>query len=87
MFLTVVGGNGRIAGTLPARLIPEVSSDGPHRAPPTSTTGGPLVNVLIFGVFVVATLVVVLRAAPGNRTASDYYTGGQRLSGPANGIA
>ena len=55
--------------------------------PPSATTGDPLVNVLLFGLFVAATLFVVFRAARSNRTASDYYTGGQGLSGAANGVA
>lgn len=33
LVLTVVGGDGPMAGTLPVRVNPEVSSEGPHRAP------------------------------------------------------
>ena len=80
-----------MAGCPPTRspigLPPEVSRKD-HTVPaPTPTTGDPLVNVLLFGLFVAATLFAVFRAARGNRTASDYYTGGQGLSGAANGVA
>ena len=72
----------------PIGLPPEVSrKDRTVPVPPSATTGDPLVNVLLFGLFVAATLFVVFRAARANRTASDYYTGGQGLSGAANGVA
>ena len=47
----------------------------------------PLLNISIFGAFVVITLVVVLRASRNTRTASDYYAAGRAFSGPQNGIA
>ena len=72
----------------PIGLPPEVSrKDRTVPVPPSTTTGDPLVNVLLFGLFVATTLFVVFRAARANRTASDYYTGGQGLSGAANGVA
>jgi cation/acetate symporter len=49
--------------------------------------GNPLLNISIFGAFVVVTLVVVLRVSRGNRTASDYYAAGRSFSGPQNGVA
>jgi cation/acetate symporter len=49
--------------------------------------GSPAVNITIFVVFVAVTLVIVLRAARGNRTAADYYAGGRAFTGPQNGIA
>ncbi|MGQ0577259.1 MAG: solute symporter family protein [Pseudonocardia sp.] len=49
--------------------------------------GSPAVNITIFGVFVVLTLVVVFRAGRSNRTAADYYTAGQAFTGPQNGVA
>src|SRR5437763_5405096 len=48
----------------------------------------PLLNISIFALFVVVTLVVVLRASRTTSTAaSDYYTAGRAFSGPQNGIA
>ncbi|MHA6791976.1 solute symporter family protein [Pseudonocardia bannensis] len=49
--------------------------------------GNPTVNIAVFGVFVLLTLVVVFRVGRGNRTAADYYTGGRGFSGSQNGIA
>jgi cation/acetate symporter len=49
--------------------------------------GNPLINTAVFGVFVLVTLVVVLRVSRGNRTASDYYAAGRSFSGPQNGVA
>ena len=54
---------------------------------PGSTVGSPTINIAIFAVFVAVTLVAVFRAARGNRTATDYYTGGGTISGAQNGIA
>jgi cation/acetate symporter len=49
--------------------------------------GSPAVNITVFGAFVLLTLVVVFRAGRGNRTASDYYTGGRGFTGTQNGVA
>lgn len=49
--------------------------------------GEPLVNLLIFGLFVAATLVIVIRASRNNKTAADYYAGGRAFTGQQNGIA
>ncbi len=51
------------------------------------TVGNPAVNIAIFAAFVVATLVIVLRASRNTRTAADFYDGGRAFSGPQNGIA
>ncbi|MDN5750773.1 MAG: cation acetate symporter [Pseudonocardia sp.] len=51
------------------------------------TVGNPVVNIAIFGVFVVLTLAVVLRAGRRNATAADYYTGGRGFTGGQNGVA
>ncbi|MFC9895568.1 cation acetate symporter [Nocardia sp. NPDC127579] len=51
------------------------------------TVGEPLANIAIFGLFVVITMVVVIRASRNTRTAADYFTGGRGFSGPQNGIA
>jgi cation/acetate symporter len=52
-----------------------------------TTVGEPLINLLIFLVFVAITLVVVFRASRSSRTASDYYAAGRAFTGPQNGIA
>jgi cation/acetate symporter len=46
-----------------------------------------VLNISIFGIFVVITLVIVFRASRNTRTASDYYAAGRAFSGPQNGIA
>ena len=48
----------------------------------TTTVGDPLLNILIFGAFVVVTLVIVLRASRNNKTAADYYAAGRSFTGP-----
>ena len=52
-----------------------------------NAVGNVFVNVSIFLTFVVVTLVVVYRAARGNRTASDYYAAGRAFTGAQNGVA
>jgi cation/acetate symporter len=54
---------------------------------PGAIVGSPAINIAIFGVFVAVTLVIVFRAARGNRTTADYYTGGGTINGTQNGIA
>jgi cation/acetate symporter len=54
---------------------------------PGASVGSPTVNIAIFGVFVLVTLFIVFRAARGNRTAADYYTGNASINGTQNGIA
>jgi cation/acetate symporter len=49
--------------------------------------GSPAVNITVFAVFVVCTLVVVVRSGRRNSTARDYYTGGQAFTGSQNGVA
>jgi len=49
--------------------------------------GNPTLNILIFGLFVAATLGIVLKASRNNKTAADYYAGGRSFTGPQNGIA
>jgi len=51
------------------------------------TVGNPMANIAIFGLFVVVTLVVVIRASNKNATAAEFFTGGRAFSGPQNGIA
>jgi cation/acetate symporter len=57
------------------------------RAAATAAIGEPAVNISIFLVFVVITIVIVLRASRTNRTAADYYAGGRAFTGRQNGIA
>ena len=47
----------------------------------------PALNISIFGLFVVITLVIVFRASRNTKTASDYYAAGRAFTGPQNGIA
>ncbi|MBV8933533.1 MAG: cation acetate symporter [Kutzneria sp.] len=47
----------------------------------------PLLNIAIFGLFVVITLVVVFRASRSTKTASDYYAADRAFTGPQNGVA
>ncbi len=48
----------------------------------------PLLNITIFGLFVVATLAIVIRVSKrASSGASDFYTAGGGFSGPQNGVA
>ncbi len=48
----------------------------------------PILNITIFGLFVVVTLVIVVRVSKrASSGASDFYTAGGGFSGPQNGIA
>ncbi|SDZ15498.1 cation/acetate symporter [Amycolatopsis xylanica] len=47
----------------------------------------PVLNISIFGLFVVITLVIVFRASRNTKTASDYYAAGRAFTGPQNGVA
>jgi len=49
--------------------------------------GNPALNLGIFALFVLITLVVVFRASKNTRTATDYYAAGRAFTGPQNGIA
>jgi cation/acetate symporter len=46
-----------------------------------------LLNIGIFSLFVLITLVVVFKASRQSKTAADYYTAGHAFSGRQNGIA
>ena len=52
-----------------------------------STIGSPALNISIFAIFVVVTLVIVIKVAGGKKTAGQMYTGGAAFSGRQNGIA
>jgi cation/acetate symporter len=48
----------------------------------------PLLNITIFGLFVVVTLAIVIRVSKkASSGASDFYTAGGGFSGPQNGVA
>ena len=49
--------------------------------------GNPLLNIAIFGAFVLVTMVFVIRAGRTNKSASDMYTGGAAFTGRQNGVA
>ncbi|CCH85696.1 sodium solute symporter [Modestobacter italicus] len=51
------------------------------------TIGEPAVNISIFGVFVLITLVITFRASRTNKSAADFYAAGRNISGTQNGLA
>lgn len=57
-----------------------------HAAAP-GQVGEPLLNISIFALFVLVTLVIVFRASRNNRTATDYYAAGRSFTGGQNGLA
>jgi cation/acetate symporter len=54
----------------------------------SAAPGSPAVNITIFGVFLAATLLIVVRASRNTGTStSDYFAGGRNFTGWLNGIA
>src|SRR4051794_21549847 len=53
----------------------------------SATIGKPAVNISIFGVFVIITLVITFRASRNNKSAADFYAAGRNISGGQNGLA
>jgi cation/acetate symporter len=53
----------------------------------TTQIGSPALNIGIFALFVVVTLLIVYRVSRASNTASDYYAAGSSFTGPQNGIA
>ncbi|KQS71860.1 cation acetate symporter [Modestobacter sp. Leaf380] len=51
------------------------------------TIGNPVINISIFGVFVLITLVITFRASRTNASAADFYAAGRNISGTQNGLA
>jgi cation/acetate symporter len=49
--------------------------------------GNPTLNIIIFAVFVLITLVIVFKASRNTGTASDFYAAGHSFTGAQNGIA
>ena len=56
-------------------------------AAPTETVGNPIINISIFGVFVLITLAITFKASSSNKSAADYYAAGRNISGTQNGLA
>ena len=52
-----------------------------------AATGNPLLNIAIFGAFIVVTLYIVTRAGKTTSESADFYTGGASFSGTQNGLA
>ncbi|MEO5983229.1 MAG: cation acetate symporter [Pedococcus sp.] len=52
-----------------------------------TNVGNPTLNITIFGVFVLITLGIVIKASKNNRSAADFYAGGRAFTGRQNGIA
>lgn len=50
-------------------------------------TGNPILNIAIFGAFIVVTLYIVTRAGKTTNESADFYTGGASFSGTQNGLA
>jgi cation/acetate symporter len=55
--------------------------------PAATNVGSPALNITIFGIFVLITLAIVIRASKNNRSAADFYAGGRAFTGRQNGIA
>lgn len=51
------------------------------------TIGNPIANMAIFGVFVLVTLFIVIRASKKNATATEFFTAGRAFTGTQNGVA
>lgn len=51
------------------------------------TVGSPLINISIFGIFVIVTMAVVIKASKKNATSAEFFTAGGGFSGPQNGVA
>ncbi|TDQ05083.1 solute symporter family protein [Labedaea rhizosphaerae] len=49
--------------------------------------GNPTLNIIIFAIFVLITLVIVFRASRSTKTASDFYAAGHSFTGAQNGVA
>jgi cation/acetate symporter len=58
-----------------------------NTATPAGAVGSVSLNVAIFSLFVLVTLVFVYRASRTNQTASDYYAAGRAFTGAQNGVA
>ena len=64
-----------------------MSAAAPTIVPAATDVGSPTLNITIFGIFVLITLAIVIRASRNNRSAADFYAGGRAFTGRQNGIA
>ena len=53
----------------------------------TAAKNNPVLNMSIFLVFVLITMIIVIRASRQSKTAADYYAGGRSFTGGQNGTA
>ncbi len=53
----------------------------------TAAKNNPILNMSIFLVFVLITMIIVIRANRQSKTAADYYAGGRSFTGGQNGMA
>jgi cation/acetate symporter len=54
---------------------------------PGAQVGNTTLNMVVFGIFIVVTMALVLRASKSTKSAADFYTGGSSFTGPQNGFA
>ena len=54
---------------------------------PGEEVGSTLLNMVVFGIFIVITMTLVLRASKSTKSTKDFYTGGSSFTGPQNGFA
>ena len=54
---------------------------------PGEQVGSTLLNMVVFGIFIVVTMTLVLRASKSTKSTKDFYTGGSSFTGPQNGFA
>ncbi|WP_010542116.1 solute symporter family protein [Dietzia alimentaria] len=54
---------------------------------PGEQVGSTALNMVVFGVFIVITMTLVLRASKSTKSTKDFYTGGSSFTGPQNGFA
>ena len=54
---------------------------------PGEQVGSTLLNMVVFGIFIVITMTLVLRASKSTKSTKDFYTGGSTFTGPQNGFA
>ncbi|TDT31066.1 cation acetate symporter [Naumannella halotolerans] len=47
----------------------------------------PVINMIVFGAFVVLTMAIVLRVSKKQVSSTEFFAGGRSFSGPQNGIA
>ncbi|MGY1619185.1 cation acetate symporter [Geodermatophilus sp. SYSU D00691] len=62
-------------------------SDALAAAAADETIGSPAINISIFGVFVLITLVITFRASRSNKSATDFYAAGRTIAAQQNGLA